>query len=93
MNSSVKFVQFVFLLQTLNLCLHILAKKKNALRTHVKPSILYSSQVTIDPDGILSRDITVQAITDSFARNDTVISPTDIMDRLDHSKLELTLGQ
>lgn len=92
MNISVKFVQFVFLLQTLNLCLHILAKK-NAPRTHVKPSILYSSQVTIDPDGILSRDITVQAITDSFARNDTVISPTDIMDRLDHSKLELTLGQ
>lgn len=91
MNISVKFVQFVFLLQTLT-CVFTYWQKKNAPRTHVKPSILYSSQVT-DPDGILSRDITVQAITDSFARNDTVISPTDIMDRLDHSKLELTLGQ
>lgn len=68
----------MFLLQTLNLCLHILTQK-NAPRTHVKPSILYSTTVTIDSDGILSREITVQAP-----------SPTDIMDRLDHSMLELT---
>lgn len=47
---------------------------KNTSGTHVKPSILYSSQVTIDPDGILTRE-TVQAMKDSLARNDTVFSP------------------
>lgn len=47
---------------------------KNTLRTHVKLSNSYSSQVTIDPDYILTRE-TVPAIKDSFARNDTVFSP------------------
>lgn len=46
---------------------------KNNSRTHVKPSIPYSSQVTIDRDGILTRE-TVQALKDSLARNDTVFS-------------------
>lgn len=44
---------------------------KNALKTHVKLSNSYSSQVTIDPD---DRE-TVQAKKDSLARNDTVFSP------------------
>lgn len=47
---------------------------KNTSRTHVKPSIPYSSQVTIDPDAILTRK-TVQAMKYSLARNDTVFSP------------------
>lgn len=47
---------------------------KNTLSTHVKPSIPYSLQVTIDPDGILTRE-TVQGMKDSLTRNDTVFNP------------------
>lgn len=46
---------------------------KNTLKTHVKLSNSYSSQVRIDPDDILTRE-TVQAKKDSLARNDTISS-------------------
>lgn len=46
---------------------------KNTLRTHVKLSNSYSSQVTIDPDDIFTRE-TVQAKKDSLARNDKVFN-------------------
>lgn len=50
------------------------AGTKNTSSTHVKPSIPYSLQVTIDPDGILTRE-TVQGMKDSLTRNDTVFNP------------------
>lgn len=47
---------------------------KNISRTHFKPYIPYLLQVTIDPDGILTRE-TVQAMKDFLARNDAVFRP------------------
>lgn len=68
---------------------------KNTLRTHVKLPNSYSSHVTIDPDDILTL---FRLCKNFFARNDIqylALSPTDIMDRQDNSKLELelTFGQ
>lgn len=50
------------------------SRTKNTLRTHVKPSIPYSSQFITGPDGILNRT-TVQTMKDSLTRNSTVFSP------------------
>lgn len=67
---------------------------KNTSRTHDKPSISYSSQVTIDQDGIFTRE-TVQAMKDSLARNVTIFSHffNGYNGSKDHSKIELTFGQ
>lgn len=50
------------------------SRTNNTLRTRVKPSIPYSSQVITGPDGILNRT-TVHTMKDSLTRNSTVFSP------------------
>lgn len=55
-------------------CNPVSLRKHEHSRTHVMPSISYSLQITIDPDGILTRE-TIQAMKDSLAKNDTVFSP------------------